>query len=102
VTVLHLRWATQVAEQLLGEIELALEELVVVDGIVVGDDPLPRPGMPDQGAGVGERGVPPADLFEVFVVGVLGLVDEHVDAGEELDEPGMDGQQLTVPADLGG
>lgn len=72
-----------------GEVNLRGESLVIVHGVVMGDDPAFGVAEFGEETGVAERGMAPADLGDVFGVGVLRFVDEEVDAFEKAEEGGV-------------
>ncbi len=73
-------------EQLAGQVQFRFEKAVVVRGVVMRDDPAAHRREFGQQADVGNGGVAPADLRRVFLICVLRLVDEQVNAGKELDD----------------
>lgn len=68
------------------ELELLKEEVIGVLGVVVGDDPVFYFGILAEDGRIRDGRMAPADSPLVFEGGVLGLMDEDVAAGEEIDD----------------
>ncbi len=68
------------------ELQLCQKGFIGVFGVVVGDDPLCDLGVFAKDDGVGDRGVAPTDPLLVFLLGILGFMDEDIGAFEEVDD----------------
>ena len=73
-------------ELLLRQVQLGLQESVVVHRIVVGDDPPLDVREACEQARIRDRAMSPRYLGRVFVVGILRLVDQHVNVSQEVDD----------------
>lgn len=78
-------------EHAVSELCERVEVAVGVFGVVVDDEPVGDAGRADEGDGVGERGVAPADFGSVLFCGVLRFVNEGIAAGEKVDGALIDG-----------
>ena len=92
----------EIGEDLAGEVVLRVKGDVVVIGIVVDGDPFFHAGQYREGAGAGEVRVAPADLFRVVGRKILRLMDEQIDAFDELNDRLMRHDNIAVECETHG
>lgn len=85
ITMRHEDGVADFSENLTGQIQLCLEQVVVVSRVVMGDHPAAHIGQLHEEAGVDYRGVAPRTLRGIFLRQILSLVDHQIHVRQECD-----------------
>ena len=100
VAVFDFDGVVEAAEDFARDVQFLIEEVVFVQRIVVSDDPAFDFRQRRERAGIGKRGMAPADLGAIFCIQILGFTDQQVGIAREFDEAPVGGEFLTLERDV--